>query len=93
MEARPPALRAKGCLGPPTVILAGNGPVQLSATHTSAPSRWRTCRNSRASPSAENMIGTTENVQVQDGPLHPPAATLSRESGEVGSRFVEYLSP
>ena len=38
MEARPPALRAKGCLGPPTVILAGNGPVQLSATHTSAPS-------------------------------------------------------
>jgi hypothetical protein len=32
------------------------------------------------------MIGTTENVPVQDGPLHPPAATLSRESGEVDQK-------
>jgi hypothetical protein len=32
------------------------------------------------------MIGTTENVPVQDGPLHPPATTLSRESGEVDEK-------
>jgi hypothetical protein len=37
VEARPPALRAKGRLSIPTVTLAGNGPVQLSATPTSAP--------------------------------------------------------
>jgi hypothetical protein len=37
VEARPPALRAKGRLSLPTVTLAGNGPVQLSATPTSAP--------------------------------------------------------
>jgi hypothetical protein len=32
------------------------------------------------------MIGTTENVPVQDGLLHPPAATLARESGEVDEK-------
>jgi hypothetical protein len=32
------------------------------------------------------MFGTTENVPVQDGPLHPPAATLSREFGEVDQK-------
>jgi hypothetical protein len=32
------------------------------------------------------MIGMTENVPVQDGPLHPPATTLYRESGEVDEK-------
>jgi hypothetical protein len=34
------------------------------------------------------MIGTIRNVPVQDGALHPPAAGLSRESGEVDEAFA-----